>query len=119
MRMAKRERGFSLLEMLVVLFVIGVLLMIALPNFRGVAERSQAKACYANQRLLLDQLEQYRLDKGSYPMENNAVNLERLVQEKYLQRVPQCPKGNADYTVTVSGEEVKVTCSHHGEAKEF
>ncbi|HEY8342669.1 MAG TPA: hypothetical protein VIK75_06690 [Calditerricola sp.] len=52
-------------------------------------------------------------------MENNAVNLERLVQEKYLQRVPQCPKGNADYTVTVSGEEVKVTCSHHGEAKEF
>ncbi|GAB6932814.1 competence type IV pilus major pilin ComGC [Calditerricola satsumensis] len=111
--MAKRERGFSLLEMLVVLFVIGVLLMIALPNFRGAAERSQAKACYANQRLLFGQLEQYRLDKGTYP-----ENLDLLVQEKYLQRVPRCPKDNAAYTVTVNGEEVTVTCPNHGEAKE-
>jgi len=116
MHMSSRERGFSLLEMLVVLFVIGVLLMIALPNFRGAAERSQAKACHANQRLLIGQLEQFRLDKGTYPMENGTIDLEQLVVEKYLQSVPKCPKGAA-YAVSSSGDVVTVTCSVHGQPR--
>lgn len=95
--------------MLVVLFVIGIILAIAIPNLRTAGESAQQKADQANRRLISAQVEQYYLEHGSYPK-----NVQILVKEGYLQAVPSCPKGKGDYviqTATNLPNDQRVVCS--------
>lgn len=104
-----RESGFTLVEMLVVLFVIGIILAIAIPNLRTAGESAQLKADQANRRLISAQVEQYYLEHGSYPK-----SVQTLVKEGYLQSVPTCPKGSGNYVIQTAANlsyEQRVVCS--------
>ena len=46
----RRERGFTLVEIMIVVLIIGILLAIAVPSFMNARERSRANACRANLR---------------------------------------------------------------------
>ncbi|MDA8351978.1 MAG: prepilin-type N-terminal cleavage/methylation domain-containing protein [Firmicutes bacterium] len=109
-RVWRDERGFTLIEMLVVLFVIGVIIAIALPNLKAAGESAQEKACDANRKLIGSQADNYYLDLGSYP--DNAQQMKR---RGYLRTVPTCPaKGN--YRIQKDAPvEKRVTCSVHGD----
>lgn len=104
----KKEAGFTLVEMLVVLFVIGIILAIAIPNLRTAGESAQQKADQANRKLISAQAEQYFLEHGSYP-----TSVQTLVKEGYLQSAPTCPKGAGDYviqTTTKVPSDQRVVC---------
>lgn len=121
-----RESGFTLVEMIVVLFVISVVLMIALPDLRQSGVKAQETTCEANQRLIRSQLENYYLDhryqyplEGKVPPASSQEVLNQLRSEKYLQTIPACPSGG-DYMLTFepaggSDRTAQVTCSVHGE----
>ncbi|GAB7386778.1 comG operon protein ComGC [Bacillaceae bacterium] len=113
--MYRCQRGFTLVEMIIVVFIIGVILMITLPDLRSAAEGAQEKACEANRRMISTQLDSYFLDHGhQYPAAETF--LDTLVQEGYLQSTPACPAGGT-YSVTYAeegGEQTAtVTCSVH------
>lgn len=103
---AKNERGFTLVEMLVVIFIIGVIITIALPNFMSAGEKAQQRADEANKRLISAQADNYYLENGEYP---NSV--EELVRKGYLRSVPSCP-GKGVYKIN-RGKDVaeRVSCS--------
>lgn len=121
-----REAGFTLVEMIVVLFVISVVLMIALPDLRQSGVKAQETTCEANQRLIRAQLENYYLDhRYQYPLEGQVPSassqevLAELKSGKYLQTIPACPSGG-EYKLTFgstsgSGRSAQVSCSVHGE----
>ncbi|MDQ0416299.1 prepilin-type N-terminal cleavage/methylation domain-containing protein [Croceifilum oryzae] len=94
MKSKSRESGFTLVEMLVVLFVIGIILAIAIPNLRAAAESAKKKADQANRRMILTQAEQYYLEHGTYPKD-----VQVLVKDGYLQAAPTCPDGKGVYTI--------------------
>lgn len=73
-----RGRGFTLLEMLVVLVIIGLLVGLVGPRLFGRVETSKIQAAEAQIKLLRGAIETYRLDVGSLP--STAEGLESLVK---------------------------------------
>lgn len=111
----KRSRGFTLLELLVVLVILGLLVGIVAPRFFGQVGKSEAKVATAQIRALEDALDQYRLDVGRYPTtEQGLVALNTQPsgvtrwQGPYLKKsVPNDPWGNP-YQYRSPGEHGEV-----------
>lgn len=62
-----RQRGFTLLELLVVIVIIGLLSGLVVPRYFNTVGKSKAKVAQAQMVALEKALEQYRLDVGRYP----------------------------------------------------
>lgn len=61
------EGGFTLIELIIVIVVLGVLTSIAFFSVRGVRESGVVRACNANAVTLLKAFEAYNIEKGYYP----------------------------------------------------
>lgn len=115
MQWFRDQRGFSFLEISIVIAIIGVLMMIGLPNYKAAAEKAQRKVCEANQRLIEAEMENYYLEKSKYPVGEVDVILNELVVEDFLKDIPKCPIEEGRYRITTPSEGAKVTCDEHTE----
>ncbi len=88
---SRTTRGFTLLEIMVVVFILGVLVAIALPSWMNARTRAQARTCSANLRRLHQAKEMYALAER---LPNGAnVQMTDLVPT-YIQAEPFCPAGS-------------------------
>lgn len=104
----KEEAGFTLIEMLIVLFIIGIVLAIAIPNLKSAGETARDRADQANRKLIGSQADNYFLEYGKYPS-----SVEELANKKYIRSVPKCPGGKGKYVILTSPSlppEKRVTC---------
>src|SRR5262247_959932 len=84
--MRSSPAGFTLVELLVVLAIIGTLLMIAVPRYYASVEKSKEAVLRENLFQMRDAIGKYYGDKGKYP-----ESVEALATEKYLRKVPVDP----------------------------
>lgn len=104
----RNSRGFTLVEIMIVVAIIGILAVIAVPNFVRVRQRARTNACVANLRQVHSAAVLYSLDEGSAP--GDVATLEG----PYLQSEPTCPIDGASYTITAdAGGVVSVTCTNY------
>jgi competence protein ComGC len=83
------EKGFTLIEMLIVLLVISILLIITIPNIVKQQASIQDKGCDAFSKMVQAQVQAYQLDNNNLP-----ATLDDLVNDGYItQKV--CPNGDA------------------------
>ncbi len=82
----KGERGFTLIELMVIVTVVGILVTLALPSYRLSVLKAREAVLTRDLFTMRDLLDQYQADKGRYP-----GSLNDLVTVGYLRAVPEDP----------------------------
>jgi len=90
-----RKSGFTLVEIMIVVAIIGLLAAIAIPNFVRARESAQAKACINNLRQIDGAVDQYALEAGLSTGDGTPMLSPGLLD--YLKVEPTCPVGKVSY----------------------
>jgi general secretion pathway protein G len=98
----KTEQGFTLLELLVVMTIIGILAAVAIPALRDSPQRAREAALREDLFTLRSTIDQFHGDKGYYP-----PDLPTLVSEGYLRQIPTDPMTKSKDTWVVAYEELE------------
>jgi general secretion pathway protein G len=97
---SRPDSGFTLLELLVVMTIIGILAAIAVPALRDSPKRAREATLRADLFTFRSVLDQYKGDKGNYP-----PDLETLIRDGYIRKIPLDPMTKAaDWVVTMEEE---------------
>jgi general secretion pathway protein G len=80
------EGGFTLLELMTVIMIVGVLAAVALPNYKTAILSSKEATLRQDLFIFRDTIDQFYADKGRYP-----ASLDELREQGYLRRVPNDP----------------------------
>ena len=87
-----RTQGFTLVELMVVIVIIGLLATIVVINVMPAQDTARIRKAEADIALLEQAAEMYRLSKLDYPSTNDG--LQALVTEGFVKRLPNDPWGN-------------------------
>jgi prepilin-type N-terminal cleavage/methylation domain-containing protein len=108
-----KSRGFTLVEIMIVVAIIGLLAAIAIPNFIKARATSQQNACINNLRQITAAVEQWAMENGqsagSAPPSLTS-DLTPYIQLNSNSSVPPCPAGGT-YTINNISAVPQVTCS--------
>ena len=80
------DRGFTLIEIVIVLSIIGLLVGVGLPTYKSATVKAREAVLHENLYILRKLIDQYAQDKGKYP-----ASLQTLVQDSYIRAIPVDP----------------------------
>lgn len=94
------KKGYTLLELMIVVAIVGILVTLAIPMFQQSAMKAKEAALKQNLFTMRAVLDQFYADRGDYP-----ESLEALVEEHYLRGIPIDPFTKSATTWTEIPEE--------------
>lgn len=109
-RIRRSRKGFTLIEIMIVVLIIGILLAIAVPNFIQARDSSRTKSCVANLKQIDAAIQQWAMDNKKTG--TDTVTMTNLLGT-YIKgsTAPACPGGG---TYTLTTVDAVPTCSKGG-----
>ena len=106
-KLMRKEKGFTLVELMVVILIIAILVAIAIPVYNTARASAKTRACSANLRTLDGAIQIYHSDTDAWPS-----NVSDLTPD-YVRDVPVCPwnSGGTGYNLTGSGSSMQSLCT--------
>jgi len=92
--MRKNKKGFTLVELMIVVVIMAILVAVAVPIYNAVTDKAREKTCYANERTIVEQL-------SNYLMMNDIGN----DTDTFTVTITTNADGDSASTVVVTGEE--------------
>lgn len=103
----KNRKGFTLIELIVVIAILGILALFLVPSFLGYTKDAQKATCDANRYII-------ERSYSFYKIRNEDVTLSKYIENDGSEyKYTQCPSGGI---YTYDDENGKVLCSIHGTA---
>ena len=97
------KKGFTLVEIMIVVAIIAILAAVAIPNFVKYRRNSQATACVSNLKQIQAAIEQSKM-AGTTPADLAAL----VGSDKYIKATPTCPAGG---TYSLGDDTTEPSCS--------
>lgn len=96
----KAQKGFSLLELMIAMFILIILLSVALPTYQRSVQHARETVLKENLWQMRKSIDQYATDKGKFPS-----NIDALVEGRYLRERPVDPITGETTWDEVMGED--------------
>jgi len=106
---SKMERGFTLLEMMITMFIIIILLSVALPTYQRSVKQARENVLKQNLYTMRQAIQQYGADKGKLPQ-----SIDDLVTNEYLSERPIDPVTDKTDWTEVTGDDINSTKGEQG-----
>lgn len=121
---SNKQRGFTLMELMVVIVILGVLASLVVPNLMGNKDRADRQKAVTDIVALENALDMYKLDNHRYPTTEQGMEAlvtaptlapkpENYSPDGYIRRLPADPWGN-DYILISPGEHGAVDITSAG-----
>lgn len=110
----KSVKGFSLVEIMIAVVIIGIILAIALPNYSKSGKASQKTVCIANLEKIDAAVDQWLLENHASAGTSLSGSEDEIYNNYVRGGKPKCPAGG-EYTLHSAGDRPQVTCSKESE----
>ena len=126
MRKLMSKKGFTLVELMIVVVIMGILVAVAVPVYSAVTKNAEKKTCQSNQRIIKENLTNYQMTGGPNGAPLDSSKLSSAVaanNQTFLNMfdggvLPACPTdANAKYSISIDTDATtkavtfKVACT--------
>ncbi|MEA4882891.1 MAG: prepilin-type N-terminal cleavage/methylation domain-containing protein [Clostridia bacterium] len=113
--MIKNEKGFTLMELMIVIVIIGVLAAVGVPAYKGMTDKAREAACDANLRTVQTAVSMYYAEYGEYPANLLPATLADRDGNPYIENIDSLTTCPADKTTvyTLAGGVVSCASAKH------
>ena len=96
----KKETGFTLLEVMLVVILISILAAIVIPRFMVGSKQAKVQSCEMNRAIINTQIEVYYFSEGTWPMDSMADI--KTNYNYFPDGIPTCPVDETSYVLSAS-----------------
>lgn len=101
MRKMMNKKGFSLVELMIVVVIMGILIAVAIPLYGAITDNANNKTCANNIKVIKNTCSNYYASGDPQQAMPNKTTLAGMMESE---EIPKCPVGTGDYAIYVEAD---------------